>query len=314
MAKTKYIFPTQEINGGSVDIVVYTSGGDGTPVTVTEKYFSSVKISESTEERGGQIKSYSADITVDVDKDNLFTGTFFPYLYETNGYVHLLIYIDGEIRFYGSVLPNSINLNTFYATNDDLENRQNSVTFKCGWILDLLRNVQMDTVYNSVLTNNLYESVTGEFSINTKFATLTNIVGRCIGLLNSTFGLNVLLNIRADETLYEFKSNDAVSGVANRYYFAFEGNRSPDSLGVAVGDASISGANKLGLVIQYASAVNPLFDPTSDKYIGSAYDFVVGLCKAFGLYPKASYDSLEVFDLIVDVSPRTAGAVPTTKY
>lgn len=305
MAKTRYNFPTQTINAGAVDVTIYTSGGAGGTVTVSEKYFSSIRITEDTEERGGQIRSYSADITLEDDYNNLFTGTFFPYLYQQGGYVHVIISVGGDIRFYGSVIPNSINLTTYYATDDALSNRKNSITFKCGWILDLLKGVQMDAVYQSVIDNNLYETVTGSFGVTTLFAKLTDIFGAAVGLLNTTYGLNVVMFIQANNDLFEFKSADADG---NTYTFAYEGPASPSSTGYSIPNGSISGTNGVGLVIQSASQVSGYFDPTSDRYIGSAYDFIVGVFKSFQLYPIVAYDSFNIFDLIVTVAPRTSGS------
>jgi hypothetical protein len=302
MAKTLYTFPTQVTNSGSVVVKVYTSGGDGVSVAPTEKYFSAIRISEDTEDRGGQIKSYTADISIEDDKDLLFTNTIFPYLYEDGGYVHVQILIDDRIGYYGAIIPNSITNEAYSIDNDALDNKKQSIHFVCGWILESLRNLPMDYIYAHIVANNLYTELHAYNvpSMTVRFVTLKDLIDACFTKLNDNYA--IVVSFLQNFQDYQFLTQDS----SESYYYFYEGATDPSPFGVAIDDASIFGTNKIGLVAKTVAGTNGFFDVSSDKYFGTAYDFLVGLIKSFGLIPRTFYNDSR-YDIVLDLSRRVSG-------
>ncbi len=313
-----YTFPTQQVIAGELSFEVRTSYGSGTEA-IADKYFSSeVSIVDETEFLGGEIQSQYADFKIDFDKDNLFRDTIFASLsgvVDNDEFVAVKVSLNGAVIFHGNIVPATINIEPFHSDSDGIENSKDTISFRCVWVLGLLRYVSAEEVGNAVLVNETYyKELTANDGLGAqmKFVSLISVMKRCLELLNSLYGFTVQMNIETDLP-YVFYSKDRIvpPNQNNRYVYpsgiqedgAVDFARISDDL-YAIGVVLTKGDGTLGGIFEAIIVDSDGNNQQNPNYAETAYNLFVGVLKSFGLYANVSYSGSTI---VVDVKTRVTG-------
>ena len=323
MSKT-YTFPTQQVIGGELSFEVRTSSGSGTEA-IADKYFSSeVSVTDETEFLGGELQSQYADFVIDFDKDNLFRDTIFASLsgvVDNDEFVAVKVSLNGAVIFHGNIVPSTIDIQPFHSDADNIEESKNTISFRCVWVLGLLRYISAEEVGNKIVLSPTvspfiprYKEVTANDGLGTqmKFVSLISIMERCLELLNSLYGFTVQMNIETDLP-YVFYSKDRIVPPQQNDRYVYppgiteDGNvdfaRISDDL-YGVGVVLTKGDGTLGGIFQSVIVDSDGNNQENPNYAETAYNLFVGVLKSFGLYANVNYSGTTI---IVDVKTRITG-------
>jgi len=323
-----YTFPSQETPAGTLEFQVKVLNGSGSS-TLTDKYFSSsFKWIEQADLKGGELASPVAEFVIDDDTDNLFQDTIFPALRQYSSFtgdnsVMIIVTLNSNVKFIGVVAPKTINIEYYYASNDELEDKKTSITFSCIWIFDFLKAISASTFATGTLSGASYSKIFVHNTVTYYWSSLYNILRGCCDLLATDFGLTV--NLSVDYLGYHFYTNSylsdanyglpSVSAARETFYgfntFRKENARSFDDLELS------QGTNTVGILIgANASYVNGVLtigsfspmgymDEEEGNYAGSAYDLFVGILNSFALMARFTYVSAT--ELSVSICSRFSG-------
>lgn len=298
MAETTYIFPTQTLLCGEVDVTIITSGGDGSTNNISEKYFSSLSIVDETEFEGGSLQSKFLDVSIEDDIDDLFNGTILPYLYESDGYIKVRVKINSKTKFYGIVEPSTLSSSIYVSDNDAGDNSRRTISFRCVWFISLLRRIKQDELIDQIisqrsalLTRLPYNgALTDEESIK-----IRGLAKCCMDELSANYSLTY--NLVFDTVDRQFFTKTSMDGATKYVYPNAQSGKILSKFYLSPYDLEL-------LFYNYNSGLNiGLF--SDDNGLDNAYNYFVQILKSFGLI--AILEDSDDYDVFVRITSRTAG-------
>lgn len=314
MSKT-YTFPTQTISAGVLSFEVLTSTGSGTSA-MTSNYFSDkLNIVNETELIGGELKSAFADFTIDYDEDGLFKTTILPVALTFQQFVTVKVKCNDEILFWGTIEPSTISYSPFYNSDDTIEGSLNSISFRCIWIMSLLKNIS-----KSDLGNQLFTTLTSDDMIRITSspndvvwgAKISKLLNACISYLQSEYGYTFSLNY--EQINYRLFSKEGSDTAVSDYPFVYNYLVRQDTLGTyyesGVGMGEVAGVDLFDSYLIWQdrdapdSATPSLFSEFDTKLL-TGYDFFTEFIKSFGIICKITHN--ETTNFVVSFGTRVSG-------
>lgn len=310
-----YTFPNQETLSGTVIIYVTTSTGSGSE-TLTDKYFSDeVVITNETERLAGELRFSSAEFTIAYDKNDLFRSTILPVALDPNEFVSVRIALDSATIYEGKIEPSTIAYDPFYAENDNLDGQKTAIRFRCNSLLSLLKTITKDTLVSSlanyITTVGRYVLIAGEgVDQYYYYATFRDLVDRIFYLLSTTAGLTYSITYSLTDWTFYSKGNGAEDAeyiypsIAKRGDINYSKFGSDSEPSIMVGTSSPATGEPVG-DLTYVG----LF-ATDDETFITAYDYLAGFLKSFGLYCDIQHTPS--VDLLVTIGTRSSGELVNT--